>query len=55
MSDAFLNVNKSLSNRFWLGPSDSNDRKANALAQSLDVSYITGLLLSKHNLKYKNN
>ena len=53
MPEAFLNVEKSLTDRCWLGPSSSEDRKANSLAQALDISVVTGLLLSKHDLKFE--
>ena len=47
MSSGFLKVEKSLSNRKWIGPSSEQDRLASGLVQEHGVSQLTALLAVK--------
>ena len=51
---AFLNVNRSLSNRTWVGPLSKHERIASNIAQMHDLSQLTGLLLAKRDVEPTN-
>ena len=50
MSSIFLDVEKSLSNRQWIGPSIENERLASGLVQKHNISQLTALLLAKRGI-----
>ena len=50
MSKSFLEVEKSLSNRRWIGPSLQQERLASGLVQKHSISLLTALILVKRGI-----
>ena len=52
MTQEFLGVGKSITYRHWCGPSSSETRLAETFSQTLGVSFLAGLLLSRQNIPF---
>ena len=51
MSDEFLDVKKSLSERAWFGPSKEQERIASGIVQEYDISSLSAVMLVKRGIK----
>ena len=50
MTETFLGVNKSITDKIWTGPSLEVERNASFLSQSLSLKHIVALILSKRKI-----
>ena len=51
---SFLGVNKSLTNKYWSGPTDKTFEKAASISKKLSISILSSLQLVKLNLEIEN-